>query len=464
MALGHDRDDVYIAGNEQQTDYQYHKSASSSYIPSHQYSSQLPHKMQNFTQDTTDDFAGSSAESQFSSAFHAQYAAMQQQYAQIRQPQTSSYTLQPLYSGHDNSGSSSAFQMGDMSAALPASSHTLNSPYQVHPMFPGQHMAHQQISPSQTQPAHSPQHGHMFLPSQAQSPVYSPVIYGSGQQYPHPLRSHGRNGYFAPYIPHAGTPGFQQIAPINMQSPPPFEEQARMIHQGYPQFSPLQQPRYNQNYTMMASGNRPPHHGLGKHSGYSSGLGFQDNVESDPASPAMSRGPPRKPRQSGHALWVGNLAPGVSIVDLKDYFSRGATKDIESVKLISKSNCAFVNYRDATTCASAMSRFHESHFMGTRLVCRLRKTMPSTGANSDPYSAERKLGQDAVLVDGEAEAIDSHEDSSERRSLQERFFVLKSLTLRDLEVSLKTRTWATQAHNENALDDAFKVSVLERYY
>ncbi|KAH0394696.1 hypothetical protein KCU89_g11092, partial [Aureobasidium melanogenum] len=84
-------------------------------------------------------------------------------------------------------------------------------------------------------------------------------------------------------------------------------------------------------------------------------------------TPSYPRGPPRKPRQSGHALWVGNLPPGTTIGALKDHFSREATKDIESLFLISKSNCAFVNYRTEAACAAAMVRFHDSRFQGVRL-------------------------------------------------------------------------------------------------
>jgi hypothetical protein len=54
---------------------------------------------------------------------------------------------------------------------------------------------------------------------------------------------------------------------------------------------------------------------------------------------SIPRGPPRKPKQSGHALWVGNLPSATTVLALKDHFSREATKDIDSVFLISKSNC-----------------------------------------------------------------------------------------------------------------------------
>src|ERR1700759_3915489 len=101
------------------------------------------------------------------------------------------------------------------------------------------------------------------------------------------------------------------------------------------------------------------------------------------------RGPPRKPKQSGHALWVGNLPPGTHIMDLKDHFARDATNDIESVFLISKSNCAFVNYKTESSCAAAMNRFHDSRFQGVRLVCRLRRgsASPSTSSQTAPNVA-----------------------------------------------------------------------------
>lgn len=39
----------------------------------------------------------------------------------------------------------------------------------------------------------------------------------------------------------------------------------------------------------------------------------------------------------------------------------------------------------------------------------------------------------------------------------EKFFVVKSLTLQDLEQSVRNGIWATQSHNEQALNKAFEV-------
>lgn len=41
--------------------------------------------------------------------------------------------------------------------------------------------------------------------------------------------------------------------------------------------------------------------------------------------------------------------------------------------------------------------------------------------------------------------------------VKERFFVVKSLTVEDLDLSVRNGIWATQAHNEAALNEAYGV-------
>jgi hypothetical protein len=191
---------------------------------------------------------------------------------------------------------------------------------------------------------------------------------------------------------------------------------------------------------------------------------------------SIPRGPPRKPKQSGHALWVGNLPPGTTVMALKDHFSRDATKDIESLFLISKSNCAFVNYRSEASCTAAMHRFHDSRFNGVRLVCRLRRSSaPASGVPTGPSAMVGTQQTNNVSpprtpkVDGEV--VDGLQDSDHDTSLQKdgegeprtsdspnKYFIVKSLTLQDLELSVRNGIWATQSHNEDVLNKAFRVS------
>lgn len=179
---------------------------------------------------------------------------------------------------------------------------------------------------------------------------------------------------------------------------------------------------------------------------------------------AALRGPPRKPKKSGHALWVGNLPPGTRIADLKDHFSREATDDIESVFLISKSNCAFVNYKSEESCAAAMARFHDSKFGGVRLVCRLRRGSnsaislsastpqqePNTLTAEPPAELQAPITTEAPGTETPPKTIETGQ-----HRVKEKFFIIKSLTVDDLERSVTNGIWATQAHNEEVLNTAF---------
>ena len=163
---------------------------------------------------------------------------------------------------------------------------------------------------------------------------------------------------------------------------------------------------------------------------------------------------------------MGNLPPGALISDLKDHFSRDATRDIESVFLISKSNCAFINYRSEDACAAATARFHDSRFHGVRLVCRLRRN-PSPSAPGVPTgpSAQAPISPSPQTA---IEAIDRNREISSRveeslknvegaAKIEDKYFIVKSLTVEDLELSVRNGIWATQAHNESALNRAFEV-------
>jgi hypothetical protein len=165
---------------------------------------------------------------------------------------------------------------------------------------------------------------------------------------------------------------------------------------------------------------------------------------------------------------VGNLPPAASISALKDHFARSAKQDIESLFLIQKSNCAFVNYRTEEACEKAVTRFHDSRFQGVRLVCRLRKsTTAGSGAPTGPGSVAAVVAAQALKqadeIDGVEDGVEGSDSDAETMTggsakHPERFFVVKSLTLHDLEQSVRNGIWATQSHNEEALNKAFNVS------
>jgi len=192
-----------------------------------------------------------------------------------------------------------------------------------------------------------------------------------------------------------------------------------------------------------------------------------------PESPGkLSRGPPRKPKQSGHALWVGNLPPKASVWDVKDHFSKGARNEIESVFLISKTNCAFVNYNTEAACASALGMFNNLAFQGSRLVCRLQGSSNSASATSinpssvassvlcHPSPVKSPVSDAPNVMDRDEEQTDEipKEELIRTTKTSERFFILKSLTVQDLKQCVRDGMWTTQHHNEELLNSAYKVS------
>lgn len=87
-------------------------------------------------------------------------------------------------------------------------------------------------------------------------------------------------------------------------------------------------------------------------------------------------------------------------MQLKDYFAREATQDIESVFLISKSACAFVNYGSEAACMAAVDRFHATRLLGMRIVCRRRRGVASdSSAELSPAKPDHEEASNRALTE-----------------------------------------------------------------
>lgn len=190
---------------------------------------------------------------------------------------------------------------------------------------------------------------------------------------------------------------------------------------------------------------------------------------------------------AGHAIWIGNLPPQTDLMSLVHHVCK-ETLGLESLFLISKSNCAFANFKDESACAEAQQKLHDSKFQSVRLVSRLRKstvegvagltapTGPAASSGTQPASEsqivqeadESAKDEDAEKSSKESSAtviVESHKTADvENAVAKDKFFILKSLTAEDLELSVRTGIWATQSHNEETLNGAFKVSKMDKKY
>ena len=124
-----------------------------------------------------------------------------------------------------------------------------------------------------------------------------------------------------------------------------------------------------------------------------------------------------------------------------------------------------------------MTRFHDSRFQGVRLVCRLRRSpvassssrgsilgVPTGPAALNPDAAATQTAFEAIAQNRQVSSK-AQEEAATEASLKgeqlsrvpDKYFVMKSLTIEDMELSTRNAIWATQAHNEEALNKAFEV-------
>jgi hypothetical protein len=131
---------------------------------------------------------------------------------------------------------------------------------------------------------------------------------------------------------------------------------------------------------------------------------------------------------------------------------------LESVFLMSKTNCAFANFKDEESCAAAQTKIHESRFQNVGLTSRLRRNSIGTSATASmpvEVTSDPIVSSDSASPDKEIEAEAAETKRVESSSAKDKFFVVKSHTVEDLELSIRNGIWATQSHNEAAFNKAY---------
>ncbi|OAQ99282.1 hypothetical protein LLEC1_02292 [Akanthomyces lecanii] len=370
---------------------------------------------------------------------------------------------------------SGPFNMAPMASALP------HGGYQ-HPPPPGglRHYNQQTSPPVMQHMQHNPYASHhpgsMMLPAyyfqQPQMHQYYPASGPPGHHGSHPMQGRSSSGYYpVPFVmDHPQSPGYYpqppQFPDLGRQRPDYMMN--RQNSQGHVAHEGRNPPR------------RPPHRTNKSFRDQTIPSGTLQYVFGDVYTDAkrqqqnMVRGPPRKPHQSGHAIWIGNLPPQTQLMDLVHHVCELAPA-LQSLFLISKSNCAFANFKEDVTSVEAQKAIHESRFQSVRLVCRLRKNTSEVApesliviaaGTSNPASPTLASDSPEDIKSPTSEKLDPLESCAVRIDRKDgngnvhrdRFFVLKSLTREDLEQSVRTSIWATQSHNEKLLNNAFQTT------
>ncbi|KAG1727739.1 YT521-B-like domain-containing protein [Suillus lakei] len=239
--------------------------------------------------------------------------------------------------------------------------------------------------------------------------------------------------------------------------------------------------------------------------------------------------------RSEWVMWIGNVPGGTTHDELWRFLKRPLSMDndsfesedngVSSIFLISRSNCAFVNFDTEEHLRRAIVQFngqqlHPHERRGPRLVCRARRkeddlragvggqrgvgvhtryireqsqqgqtdkqVAPSEDDQSSSTDRRSSLSSEsghplataAPLLSSDEEAARARPGSQPGDSVKtqstssyastnssflsrhfpKRFFILKSLTQFDLDLSVENGLWATQKHNEAILDQAYRTS------
>ncbi|RIA94983.1 hypothetical protein C1645_514735 [Glomus cerebriforme] len=298
--------------------------------------------------------------------------------------------------------------------------------------------------------------------------------------------------YFTPFFPNNGQyfydPQYNRFGRPPHQIPPSAQQtfvrsNVYPYHQ-IPVIPPMHPPPYHSPSPLISHQSLPARYlnpsSAGGDSGFSSRRSSLDQVRTPEFGPQHSPRIQRKPKQLDKALWVGNLPDSTTYDELKEFF---ADVNMESVFHIKKSNCAFVNYKTYDAVMEAVHKYNDMEFKGIKLVCRPRKQTPadlklkteslsdlisentppptpseagstasSTRSRRSSLPPRQRIRQSSIASMSPASSVSSLKPSS-----QNRYFILKSLTQDDLDISVKSGYWATQPHNEAALNKAFKV-------
>ncbi|KAJ4482431.1 YT521-B-like domain-containing protein [Lentinula aciculospora] len=414
------------------------------------------------------------------------------------------FSSQPMYS----QGSSPSPPMSS-----PSTSQNPTPPYSNHGQFHSLRYP-SSISPSQYSYSH-----HSYSSSPVYQSQYAPAPYPQHFTSPAEVEGQGTWWYLPHAAPSAPaytghypmnySPVHQELENVYSASP----TAGTSIPPNY-LISPMRSP------ALLNSARRPsPLAASGEESSPSPGptASSSKSPTGEKYTPAVRR--PYHPNPPSHrsewVMWAGNVPSDATHDELWRFFNQSddsaASPGVLSIFLISRSSCAFVNYENEAKLQAAIAKFNgvplRSHDPRCpRLVCRVRKIdddlKAGVGGQRGVGMHTKWLRDQREKVKGKKKATDQSDqsdvdDSSSSiaafsasvssdddvrppfvkgrhssssgsyastnsslltRYFPKRYFILKSLSQYDLDLSVQKNLWATQKHNEGILDQAYRTS------
>lgn len=284
-------------------------------------------------------------------------------------------------------------------------------------------------------------------------PIYSPTLHSDLNSFAYltanpPMVQSPLQHPYDPYFQSSYVYQSPLASPLLMGTPNPYESMflfpQSSIFASYLQT--MQNGQGHQQHHQHASSHLPASPSFVKN-------GPQGMISLPASFMSIPRGPPKKPKQSGYALWVGNLPPSTTLIELCSLFG---TSEIQSIFLIQRTLCAFVNYSSKIAMEEGIASFGRrgSSIRGNQLVVKIKH------AN---HNHEEYIDDDDSLCDAPLDAVSPPLANPDPEN-QDRYFICKSLTVEDLYASVRLGLWATQSHNQVLFNEAYKVRQFNAKY
>ncbi|KAJ7435951.1 YT521-B-like domain-containing protein [Mycena latifolia] len=340
-------------------------------------------------------------------------------------------------------------------------------------------------SPAQPRPSYAPSFGYPS-PMSSSHPAYpqQPASYSPG--YPH---QHQQGGTWW-YMPHLQPPydaGQRAYPSLESPSAPRYPASTASASSTPPPSPSPANPGHDKPLVRRAYHPAPPAH-------RSEWVMWAGNLPSDAAHDELWRFFTAPPDGA-------STSASTSAHPHAEQAQGASDSGVISIFLISRSGCAFVNYEMEAHLRAAIARFNGMSLRPAdprcpQLVCCVRGKDDDLRAG---VGAQRGMGMHSRWVKAKSEKyrelrkeqgneqqgreqgrerdVDNQSDSETastssnlsgsvastnssllHRHFPQRYFILKSLTLDDLDLSVRTGMWKTQKHNEGVLDRAFRTA------
>ncbi|KAJ3290666.1 hypothetical protein HDU79_003079 [Rhizoclosmatium sp. JEL0117] len=155
--------------------------------------------------------------------------------------------------------------------------------------------------------------------------------------------------------------------------------------------------------------------------------------------------------RSARVVWVGNLPPMVDDRAIRAFFLSVGAFDITALNHIKKNQTVFIQLGSSLQVPEFIRLFNGCFFADHQILCSAGNP-PHISSSTKQAPTPVYVPSPVILVPLEIQQQDLYPQTV---NIPDRFFIMKSFTEKDIQISQKRNMWSTLPRNEEKLNDAF---------